>query len=183
MRQFSLVLLIIAALLSGCSQEESYQTPQTMTTAVVENQRQVPKVTVPEQYLTDTAWLEIADALEDPLVRLAYGDKSGLWENEYEYLHEQETFDDYIKHGEISWANVDSLLRLEITDIIFFDDSLALEVNFVFLDANGNDKSSPAQLFLYRHHDRWIKPYMTSLWRQQEYEKLVRQADDDSEDW
>jgi hypothetical protein len=184
MRLRNVVALCLVAILQGCGQEEPVvQTVAQSSSQPALSSRQVPKVTLPEGQ-DAPEWREVQKVLEEPLVRLAYGDRTGLWENEFEYLHEQETFDQYIQHGEIQWANVDSLLRVEIQEITFFEDSANLHVNFVFLDAAGNENSSLSPMQLYRHKGRWIKPYLSSPERQHDYDDLIRRAKEDSEeDW
>jgi len=181
MKRFSIAVLAI--FIFGCSSDEG---PSNQVTKgpepVVEHSRPVPEVTLPEGK-GSPEWMEVKRILEEPLIRLAYQDKSGLWDNEFEYLREQETYDEYIAHGEISWANVDSMLRVDINDIAFFDTTASIECTFVMLGADGNEKQFPQALTMYKHRGRWIKPYMTALWRQQEYEDLIKKAEEDSEEW
>ncbi len=184
MRLLSVLTLVVMAILQGCGQEEPVVQTVTQTPSqTTPSSRPIPKVTIPEGK-NSPEWQEVRRVLEEPLVRLAYHDKTGLWENEFAYLHEQESFDEYIEHGEILWANVDSLLRVEIQDITFFEDSATLHANFVFLDAAGNENSSLSPMQLYRHQGRWIKPYLSSPERQRDYDDLIRRAKEDSkEDW
>ena len=127
-------------------------------------------------------WKEIEKVIDETIVRLRYRDKSGLYENEFEYLRDEENLDQYVKHGEVIWANADSLERVEINDIRFFErDSAWIQVTFHFMGASGKEHISSGKLNAYYHHGRWIKPYMSTYVRQMEYEELIRQADEDTE--
>ena len=129
---------------------------------------------------------EIRQMIEDVMARLRYGDKSGLYENEFPYFHENETFDDYLKHGEVSWANADSLDHIEIQDIIFYGrDSAWIDAMFHAITADGKIEPSYIRLQAYYQEGHWIKPYMSQYQAQVDYDKLIRQADEDSrkESW
>lgn len=123
--------------------------------------------------------------VDEVITRLSYGDKSGLWENEFGYLRAQESFDDYVKRGEVTWANVDGLEYVEILDIQFFgQDSALVETEFHFAKSEGIDKGQPMPLMAYYREGRWIRPYITTIALQLEYDAKVKQADDDAgDDW
>jgi hypothetical protein len=127
----------------------------------------------------------ILAVVDEVITRLSYGDKSGLWENEFGYLHAQEKFDDYLKRGEVQWANVDGLEYVEIMDILFFgQDSALVETEFHFANPEGTDKGQPMPLMAYYHEGRWIRPYVATISHQLEYDVLMKQADDDAgDDW
>ena len=126
-------------------------------------------------------WFNVYDTIE----RLRYGDKSGLYDNELEYMREEKTYDDYLLHGEVAWANADSLDHIEITDIIFYDrDSALVDADFFMLSSTGDVYPSPIRWTAYYREGRWIKPYLSRLVYQLELEEMIRQADEDaSEDW
>ncbi|MDH3892566.1 MAG: hypothetical protein OEV49_15985 [candidate division Zixibacteria bacterium] len=129
-------------------------------------------------------WTAIHAVVDEVITRLSYGDKSGLWENEFSYLHEQETFDDYLKRGEVQWANVDGLEYVEIKDILFFGkDSALVETAFYFNNID-DVAGQPMPLMTYYRHGRWIRPYVATIQHQLDYDALLRQADDDAgDDW
>lgn len=127
----------------------------------------------------------ILAVVDEVITRLSYGDKSGLWENEFGYLHAQENFDDYLKRGEVTWANVDGLEYVEITDILFFgQDSALVETEFHFASPDGIDEGQPMPLVAYYREGRWIRPYVATIALQLEYDAKIKQADDDAgDDW
>lgn len=130
-------------------------------------------------------WAAIHAVVDEVITRLSYGDKSGLWENEFEYLHAQENFDDYLKRGEVGWANTTGLNYVEIVDILFFgQDSALVETEFHFANDQAMDEGQPMPLVAYYRNGRWIRPYVATIPHQVEYEVLMKQADDDAgDDW
>ena len=129
-------------------------------------------------------WVAIHAVVDEVITRLSYGDKSGLWENEFGYLHAKESFDDYVKRGEVTWAKVDSLEYVEILDILFFGrDSALVETAFYFNNIDEKD-GQPMSLMAYYREGRWIRPYITTIALQLEYDAKIKQADDDAgDDW
>jgi len=132
--------------------------------------------------LSDSA--QLVAIVRSTVERLRYGDKSGLYENEFQYFHEQETYDDYLRHGEVTWANADSLDSIQVLAVQLFErDSAHLEVLY-HMNSAGEVQPPPnrGRLKAYWHQGRWIKPYMSSIDRQLDYEELIRQAAEDSEE-
>jgi len=130
-------------------------------------------------------WAALIAMVDEVITRLSYRDKSGLYENEFSYLRAQETFDDYIKRGEVTWANTDSLAYVEIRNIAFFErDSALIDAVFHMTSSDPTKEASPMPLMVYYHEGRWIRPYVSTIDHQREYDELIRQADDDTgDDW
>ncbi len=128
-------------------------------------------------------WNEVVAVVNEVITRLRYGDKSGLYENEFEYLQDEESLDEYLRHGEIAWANADGLDSVEIKDITFFGrDSAWIDAAFHIRNPDGVSEATEQKLLAYYHRGRWIKPYMSMIDRQLAYDDQVRQADEDAED-
>ena len=120
----------------------------------------------------------IEQQLNDVLTRLRYGDKSGLYENEFDYFTDETTFDKYLEMGQIRWANADTLAFLEVRDIEYFDhDSALVKVTVHFENATGHKSFLDDKIILYYHNGRWIKPTVTVIDLQVDYEEKIRVAD------
>lgn len=109
------------------------------------------------------------------LDRLRYGDKSGLWENEFEYLREEHTFDKYLTERHVAWAEADTLKYLEIEDLKRFGDDSAVAEVVVHFENKGNETLREDTLTVYYHNGRWIKPTISSYKGQASFDSL-RQA-------
>lgn len=121
---------------------------------------------------------KIAYLLNDALVRLSYGDKSGLYEMEFEYFRDDKTFDEYLKLGQIMWASMDSLVSFEILSIEYIDDSAIVEGQYNYKGYSGEKTSSPEKLILYKSRGAWVKPTISVYYKQIDYEELIRQAEE-----
>ena len=182
MRLFVLLgtLTLVLLLMGGCSE----QTEEPATTQIDSDTVNTgPDFSQYGEHEQDAH--EIWANVENTIERLRYGDKTGLYENEFAYFREEKTMDGYLIHGEISWANADSLDHIEVLDIIFYDrDSALVDANFHMLMASGEVMPSFVRWVAYYHEGRWIKPYMSRMNFQREFEELLRQADEAAnEDW
>ena len=120
---------------------------------------------------------EIANTLNDALQRLRYNDKSGLYELEFSYYTDEHTYDDYIKRGEIQYAQMDSINHLEVYDFTYYDDDSAdVNIGYVFNSAASGLTTLKDMFRLYKSHDRWVKPTVTVLQLQLEYDYKIQQA-------
>jgi len=120
---------------------------------------------------------EIANTLNGALQRLRYDDKSGLYELEFSYYTDENSYDEYIKRGEIQYAKMDSIHHLDVYDFVYYDDdSVDISVAYVFNSADGNLAKLNDKFRLYNSHDRWVKPTVTRLKYQLEYDFQIQQA-------
>jgi hypothetical protein len=157
---FQLLVCCLAAFLIGCSA----------------SQDDTSQVDTDKAAMTEEE--QIAYDLNEALVRLTYGDKTGLYELEFPYLREETNFDVYLKLRSIEFAQMDSLDHLEVNKFEYFDDdSVALSVAYVFNGISGEQTKLPDRLMIYRYNDGWVKPTASSLKKQMEFDDLVRQAD------
>ncbi|MEW5993549.1 MAG: hypothetical protein AB1744_04045, partial [Candidatus Zixiibacteriota bacterium] len=86
-----------------------------------------------------TAQDSIEQMINEAITRLRLKDKSGLYELEFEYLHDDYTYDDYLNMGQIRWAEADTVMYVDIRNIEFFDhDSAAVDVTVNFEGPTGH---------------------------------------------
>jgi hypothetical protein len=122
----------------------------------------------------------IEDVINDVLARLKHKDKTGLFENEFQYLRDQDVFDDYLKHGQVNWAQADTIEFVDVHRVDFFreDDSAVVKVVVSFYNPNtGNRSVFDDVITVYRHEGRWIKPTVSVRPQQDQYDELQRVAD------
>ncbi len=156
-----LLTLGLIVLLIGCSASQDEQTSQADTDRAAMTEEE-----------------QVAYDLNEALVRLTYGDKTGLYNLEFPYLREETDFDSYLKLRSIEFAQMDSLDHMEVNNFQYFEnDSAAVDVAYVFNSLSGKQTKLPDRLMIYRYNDRWVKPTASSLKKQLEFDDLVRQAD------
>lgn len=172
MKSISLLFLIITTSVSvfsfiGCSSDES------------ENKKisQQPKEEIANPYNLNEEELAIQDLLNEALIRLSYGDKTGLYKLEFEYFLDEYSFDDYLNRGEIIYAKMDSINHVDVKGCKFYPESVIVSIDYVFDSPTGKKSYHADKLKLFRQGDVWKKPTSSSYPHQLEYERIMREAD------
>jgi len=120
----------------------------------------------------------IAEMLNDVITRLHYGDKSGLYENEFEYFTDEYNFDDYLKMDQTRYAQADTITFVEVRNVEFFDkDSALVAVTVHFEGPTGKKSYFRDKIVVYYHKGRWIKPTVSVIDQQLIYEDKIKVAD------
>lgn len=133
--------------------------------------------------------LEITATLEETAVRWRYGDKAILYEQEFEYVRDEKNYDEYLEVDRIKRMESDTVVAFAVKDIQFFDrDSAYVKVDVVFVGLTGDTTRLPQNWTMYYHQGRWIKPTLSGVKGQLEFEDRVRRADsaaaaEEDEDW
>jgi len=134
--------------------------------------------------------LEIKTSLAETAGRWRYGDKVVLYEQEFEYLQIEHTYDSYLEIDRIKRMESDTVVAFDVKDIKFFDrDSASVSLDVVFVGPAGDTTRMPQEWVMYYHRGRWIRPTLSSIKYQAIYEERRRQADsaaaaeEDGDDW
>lgn len=161
--------LIATTLLFGCSSEKPADEP---TADVV-------KIELTGQ-AADSA--EISQMMNEGMTRLHYGDKSGLYELEFDYYTDEVNFDDYLKTGQMKYAEADTLTHLDVLGVeLFKPDSALVDLRINFLGPTGKSTSVEETVTVYFHRGRWIRPTISIFDNQYKYDDLIRQAEEAAE--
>ncbi len=128
-----------------------------------------------DKNLSDKEVLE--KSLSEALVRLSYGDKSGLYDFEFPYLREETNYDEYLAMRQVQWANMDTVIALRVNDITYFgEDSVELVVDYVFRGISGQESIRPDLFKIYKYRDKWVKPTVSFLHKQLEFDEIYDAA-------
>jgi len=161
---------VVLAIAAGCSKNESKKTPSA-SLQVPANSKLVLR---PDATLKDT----VEYTINKTFTLLKYGDKSGLFENEFSYITDGKTFDEYLKYGEVSSVKVESLTVVDVLAIDQFDgDSLKASVQVNFLGPSGKPTFIKDRITMYQQNGHWIKPIVGRLKGQLDYLKRMHEAD------
>lgn len=170
-------LALLLAFAIGCSKNEKGKTPPATSTAP-QSPASSKLVLRPDASLKDT----IEYNINKTFTLLKHGDKSGLFENEFSYITDGKTFDEYLKYGEVSSAKVESLTVVDVLEIEQFDtDSLKASVQVNFLGPSGKPSFIKDRITLYQQDGRWIKPIVGRLKGQLDYLERMHEADSAAE--
>ncbi len=168
-RTYNIIYLIVvlAAILgfTGCSSDT--ETPGTPEAA-----KETVQVATPEEPELLTVKDTIEYNLNDVMGRLHLYDRSGLYDNEFEYFRAETSLDEYLKSRKIKNARVDSLSSLEAVNVTLFEhDSAEVELIVHFDGPTGKHTEFPDWVKVYYHNGNWIKPTASTIDAQVEWEK------------
>jgi len=121
---------------------------------------------------------ELEALMNEAMDRLRYQDKTFIYENEFRYYRDKFTYDDYLKERAISLANADTLEHIDVINSTFFGkDSVKLDVDVIFKGPSGKKTVKRENgLTLYWHEGKWIKPTVSNIIAQKEYEDIIEKA-------
>ena len=120
--------------------------------------------------------------LNETITRLRYGDKSGLYDNEFEYAQDETTFDKYLGMTQIRIAQADTITSVEVRHVDFYDrDSAFVDVTVHFEGPTGQKSYYRDKIVVYYHRGRWIKPTVSVIDLQVHYDDMIRVADSAAE--
>ena len=120
----------------------------------------------------------IEEMINEVLTRLRYGDKSGLYENEFEYAQDETSFEEYLGMGQIRFAQADTITLVEVRHVNFFDhDSAIVDVTVHFEGPTDKKSFFRDKVVVYYHKGRWIKPTVSVIDLQVNYDNMIRVAD------
>mgnify|MGYP001592303401 CR=1 FL=1 len=137
--------------------------------------------------VTDSTALTEDDKIEqimnEAMGRLRDKDKSFLYENEFAYYREKFSFDDYLKERKISAAQADTLVHIDVKTVTYFGrDSAKVDVDVHFKGPSGKETVLQEKgVALYWHQGRWIKPTLSNVVAQREYDDIIEKARSASE--
>jgi hypothetical protein len=152
------LLLFVTAWLFGCSSEKGQSGSQSVSP---EDDRR-----------------EIEATLEETATRWRYGDKVILYEQEFECLQVEHTFDEYLEKSEIKMMQSDTVATFAVRNVRFFDrDSAQVSVDVVFVGPAGDTTLYPQEWTMYYHCGHWIRPTLSSPGDQLRFEERRRKAD------
>ncbi len=121
----------------------------------------------------------IQATLDEVVGRWHAGDKAVLYDNEFTYLREQFTFDQYLVFPQINWMNADTVGAINAQDFLYYErDSADVRVQVVLVHPVTGDTSIVGDRYrFYYHNDRWIRPTVSTTVLQWEYDRDRRVAD------
>ncbi len=117
--------------------------------------------------------------LNETIDRTRYKDPSSLWENKLEYLHDRETYDDYVKRGQIPWAIsiADTTMHIDVDSVTTYDhDSALVIVTAHFKGYTGKVSQLSMPLTVYYQDGRWIKPTVSVIEQQVSFDSIRNEA-------
>ncbi len=123
----------------------------------------------------------IQESLTEVITRWHYRDKAGLYDNEFDYLRERMTFDQYLLTNEMK-LDADTVMGIEVKDLhLFGRDSADVAVEIIFEGPKKIQTRMRDAFRMFYYHDKWIRPTLSNFDAQNEYEKMKKSYEEAAE--
>lgn len=156
-----LLVLCLAGLFAGCSSDEPAE-----------------QTTPDPASLSDSAKIAMMQAtMTEAITRWRYGDKSVLYENEFPYMRQRLTYDEYLQVPQIANVRADTIMALNILDADILEDSAWVDVEVIIVNSLGDTNKLYDRYPMYYYADRWIRPTLSGWHQQMEFDDIRRRAD------
>lgn len=159
MKGYSITLVTIWLLLSvSCGQKDvgsDDTAPAVQKTETAESsQKDRSQMTEEEKIMAD---------MTEMIERLAEGDKSAMWDNEFSYYKADKGLTDYWKIDKVYLYKYDTLAGINFDSVKIVGDSARVWANLVYTPKAGGDPFEESYAFwMYKlSGDKWIKPYIS----------------------
>jgi hypothetical protein len=127
-----------------------------------------------EETQVDPTEAILFERCEDLFTRMKVGDFDVIYENEFPYLREEASLEEYLDHPRFKDYNIDTLIALQLDSIRNMTDSAFLYIQLEWLLADSSLFIQPIGLRYYYSDDEWIKPSMSKISSQREFEEELR---------
>jgi hypothetical protein len=116
----------------------------------------------------------IMQKTENLFTRIKVRDFSVIWENEFPYLREDSPLEEYLNNDYMKWYTADTLLAVQIDSVSLWEDTAYAHMELEWILADSSLKLDTIRLRWHYSGDEWIKPTISRLHQQLEFEEELR---------
>lgn len=118
--------------------------------------------------------MELTEKNYKLFTRIKAKDLNVIYENEYPYLHEEKDFEEYAQHPWIVAYSADTMLALQIDSIKILGDTAWVSTRIEYLLSDSSLYIHAVNLWWNKYDGSWIKPSMSGLQNQMDFEEELR---------
>lgn len=176
-------MLVAAGFLAGCGGGEDTVKKDPIAVKSDTNTTSAPAQSYSGFTQDEARTLALMQAsLTEVMERMKYGDKSGLYENEFYYLTDDVSLDDYLGYEQVKAAGPDSVVSVEVTGFEMREDGSAIiDLVVHFEGPTGVKTDMKDKIRMYQRDGEWFKPYVSRINFQSDYDDIIRVADSAAE--
>jgi len=128
-----------------------------------------------QQKAVDPVKSEIMQKTEDMFTRIKVRDFAVIWENEFPYMRDESPLEEYLNNAYMKWYRADTLTAVQIDSVVVWDQDTAYAyMETEWLLADSSFKVDSIRLRWHYSGDEWIKPTISVMDRQKDYEEELR---------
>lgn len=107
---------------------------------------------------------EIESMFDELLARVKAGDVGVLYDDEFTYLKQDYTYDDYLNFAQIQAFDFSNVEELNILEYNFRgEDTCEVLLEAVFKTPDGGEQRQANPTLIYYHEGEWIKPTISGI--------------------
>jgi hypothetical protein len=172
---FALLLTMIVSLLGACSSEKEKTADTTTAGSPDTTGRSFTGERADDKAEIQALWDEL-------LVRVHEDDYGILYDNEFPYLRDKYTYDDYLRFDQLKSFDFDTVKAINIVEFTFVgEDTCDIMLEAVFRNAPPGQDRAQNKARVYRRDGHWIKPTISGvgngLQLQRQFERTVFEAE------
>jgi len=111
---------------------------------------------------------------QEMFTRIKVRDYAVIWENEFPYLRQDSPLEEYLANSYMTWYKPDTLVAVQVDSATLFDDSAYIHMMLEWIMPDSTFKVDTIRLRWHYCDDEWIKPTLSILDRQLDYEDELR---------
>jgi hypothetical protein len=111
---------------------------------------------------------------EELFTRIKARDYSVLWENEFPYMREESPLEEYLNNGYMKWYRADTLVAVQIDSVSLWGDTAYAHMETEWILSDSTYKVDTIGLRWWYRGDEWIKPTISVIQKQLEFEEELR---------
>ena len=128
-----------------------------------------------QQAPVDPVESEIMRKTEELFTRIKVRDYAVIWENEFPYMRDESPLEEYLNNAYMKWYQADTLVSIQVDSVIVWGSDTAYAfMETEWLLADSSFKVDSIRLRWYYSGDEWIKPTLSMIDRQLEFEEELR---------
>ena len=159
MKEFrALLFIVLLAILIGCGADNGKDT--------------TAKTPADQSQMTEKE--KLMASMTELIERLMEGDKTVLYENEFDYYKDEVSLSEYMEIPHVIDYDYDTLRGIEFDTLVILGDSAVINAEVHYESKAGGDISRVYQFKMYNFHGKWIKPYMSKVRLEREYMEQQR---------
>lgn len=116
----------------------------------------------------------ITDRCIDLFTRIKLHDRSAIYENEFPYVKDRMNLQEFLSKPIIANYKSDTLNALQMDSITVWEDTAYLYVQMEYVHADSSLSVKPLKLRWFKQDSIWIKPSVSTLGGQREFEEEIR---------
>jgi len=160
-----IILALMGLFAFSCGENDTAREAETETVGEVEE--------APADSIA-AAKKEIQEMLTEMVDRVKEGDKTVLYEMEFDYYTDSVSLSEYMEINRVLNYKYDTLGAIRVDTVVVYGDSAMVGVTVIYESVVGGTTERPYAIKAYKYNGEWLRPYLSNYAKELEYQERVR---------